>query len=64
MITVNGKKQEFRCVQVLQLVTSNGYSADTVAVEKNGTMLSRVQWNKEEIVDGDVFEIIHFVGGG
>ena len=64
MITVNGKEEAFRSMQVTELLAVHGYEADNVAVEKNGTVLSRTRWMQEKVADNDVFEIIHFVGGG
>ncbi|MCB1179201.1 MAG: sulfur carrier protein ThiS [Leptospiraceae bacterium] len=39
-------------------------SPTTIAIEKNGEILEKDSWEKEEIKDSDSIEIIKFVGGG
>ena len=36
----------------------------SVAVEKNGVIIDRSEFGKEELSEGDVIEIVRFVGGG
>jgi len=45
-------------VQDLELV------GQQVAVELNGRIVSRNQWQEETLVSGDRIEVVHFVGGG
>jgi thiamine biosynthesis protein ThiS len=35
-----------------------------VAVERNGEVVPRARHADVELADGDVIEIVHFVGGG
>ncbi|WP_147804024.1 sulfur carrier protein ThiS [Alkalicoccus halolimnae] len=35
-----------------------------IAVEKNGEILGRKEWNEAYLEEGDQIEIVHFVGGG
>jgi sulfur carrier protein len=35
-----------------------------VAVERNGEVVPRAEHPTTELADGDVVEIVHFVGGG
>ncbi len=37
---------------------------DTVAIERNGDILNREEWDKVQLKDSDQLEIIKFVGGG
>jgi sulfur carrier protein len=46
------------------LLTALGLKSDRVAVEHNGAIVSRPAWPSTSIVEGDKFEIVHFVGGG
>ena len=64
MVTVNGKEQAFVPYTVLALLQAHGFQAATVAVECNGEILSRENWDKQLVADGDVYEIIRFVVGG
>jgi sulfur carrier protein len=46
------------------LLTALGLKPDRIAVEHNGSIVSRPAWPSTSIVEGDKFEIVHFVGGG
>ena len=35
-----------------------------VAIELNREVIKRALWDKTQLSDGDVVEIVHFVGGG
>ncbi len=64
MVTVNGKAQAVAGCTVGELIQAQGFSTKAVAVECNGEILSRECWEKQQVADGDVYEIIRFVGGG
>ena len=64
MLKVNGQEVAFEPASLLQLVERQGYDARTVAAELNGEIVGREKWATEEIADGDVLEIISFMGGG
>jgi sulfur carrier protein len=38
--------------------------ADRVAVERNGAVVKKARHAEELLLDGDVLEIVTFVGGG
>jgi sulfur carrier protein len=46
------------------LLTALALQPDRVAVEHNGSIVSRPAWPSTPVTDGDKFEIVHFVGGG
>ena len=46
------------------LVVLLGLSDGPVAVEKNGEVVRRALHESEVLAEGDVVEIVHFVGGG
>lgn len=33
-------------------------------IERNGRILNKEEYGKEPVQDGDVLEVVHFVGGG
>lgn len=49
---------------VQDLLNALALKADRIAVEHNGSIVSRTGWAATPICDGDQFEIVHFVGGG
>ena len=64
-IVVNG---ESRAVEpgttVAGLVTSLGLQREHVAVERNREIVPRAEHEARSLADGDVLEIVTFVGGG
>ena len=63
-LTVNGKLLNFEKTTILQLIEHYNLKPESVVVEKNGTIVQRDQYGKENLIDGDVLEIVRFVGGG
>ena len=41
-----------------------GFSAGRIAVERNGEIVPRNRYGETLLADGDVLEIVSFVGGG
>jgi thiamine biosynthesis protein ThiS len=46
------------------LLTALALQPDRIAVEHNGSIVSRPAWPSTPVTNGDKFEIVHFVGGG
>ena len=63
-LTVNGRSVEFGGGAVINLIDELKIEPDTVVVEKNGNIVHRDFFADEKISDGDVIEIVKFVGGG
>ena len=67
-LVINGKPRSFpelTAGSTLQdLLASLALKSDRVAVEHNGAIVARPAWPATPLVDGDRFEIVHFVGGG
>ena len=65
MIKINGEKVEnAKGKNVAQYLTENGYDIKRVAVELNGDILPKVEFNSTVLQDDDCVEIVSFVGGG
>ena len=63
--TVNGEEMELLGNDtVSSLVARLGLSGDRIAVELNGSICRRCDHDGQAVVDGDVLEIVSFVGGG
>ena len=61
----NGKQSALeRPVTVLELLQQQGYNAQRVAVERNGEIVRRADFEKELLRDEDTVEVVTFVGGG
>jgi sulfur carrier protein len=64
-ITVNGEpRQVSDSLSLRQLIEELGLTDGPVAVEKNREVVPRAAHSTTLIADGDVLEIVHFVGGG
>jgi sulfur carrier protein len=51
-------------LSVLSLLAHLKVVADRVAVERNGAVVKKARHAEELLSDGDVLEIVTFVGGG
>ncbi len=63
-IKVNGEFLTDFSGSIGELLKSKNLSANRVAVEYNGQIISRENFNSTFLNDGDTLEIVHFVGGG
>ena len=67
-VKVNGREIVFdagsNAISIAYLLDHLNISSSSVAVEKNGIIIDRSEFDKEILADGDVIEIVRFVGGG
>jgi thiazole synthase len=63
-LTVNGETRRTAAATVADLVRELGLVPEKVAVERNGEIAPRSQLAQTALAEGDVLEIVHFVGGG
>jgi len=65
LVTVNGAPRELQAgLSVADLLNELGLHPGLVVVEHNRQILERSRVPDIEVRTGDVFEIVHFVGGG
>ncbi len=64
MIVINGmKKPEADGIRLSQYLSSEGYDKKTVAVECNGGIIPKQDYDFKTIMDGEIIEIVSLVGG-
>ena len=63
-ITVNGDPRQTSAATIAALAAELELDPAKVAVERNGEIVPRSTLAKATLGDGDVLEIVHFVGGG
>ncbi|WP_084355796.1 sulfur carrier protein ThiS [Novosphingobium lentum] len=63
-LTVNGEQRRADPGTIADLVRSLDLEPTKVAVERNGEIVPRSTLGNVMLADGDVLEIVHFVGGG
>ena len=51
-------------ITLAQLLAQQGFDAARVAVELNGRIISRSDFDAVQLADGDTVEVVQFVGGG
>ncbi|MGN0503357.1 MAG: sulfur carrier protein ThiS [Ruminococcus sp.] len=64
MICINGEKIEKAEILLSAYLEENGINPQRIAVELNGEILPKTQYCNTVLKDGDVVEIVNFVGGG
>jgi sulfur carrier protein len=67
-LLLNGQAREFAALSpaatLQDLVQQLELKGDRIAIEHNGTIVSRGHWVATLLHDNDKLEIVHFVGGG
>ena len=64
-VTLNGEARQLRDgLTVAELVGELGLRARRIAVEINLDILAREDYARRALCEGDVVEIVHFIGGG
>ena len=64
MITINGQESDCAGITISQYLENNSYSLTRIAVEKNGEIVPKSQYDSVVLQDGDRLEVVSFVGGG
>ena len=64
-ITLNGQEKQLSSPFNLQsLVKQFCQNANRIIAEVNGRIVKSAEWDQTSIHDGDVIELVSFVGGG
>lgn len=64
MVKINGVELIVAGRTVAEYLAESGYDAKRVAVELNGDILPKAQYDSTVFRDGDCVEVVSFVGGG
>lgn len=65
ILKINGREKEVSAnINISQLLDVLKIPKDRVAVELNKEIAKRSDWESISLKDGDVLEIVTFVGGG
>lgn len=64
MVKINGEPIAAAGKSVAAYLAEAGYDSRAVAVEYNEVILSKADYEKTILADGDVVEIVCFMGGG
>ncbi len=64
MVKVNGTECDAAGKLLYDYLKSAGFDAKRVAVERNGEIVPRADYEDTVLADGDEVEVVRFVGGG
>ena len=64
MIKINGVRINAEGKTLAQYLETTDYDPKRIAVERNGDIVFKTQYSETILRDGDVIEIVSFVGGG
>jgi sulfur carrier protein len=64
MVWINGKETDIENVRLSTYLEENGYRLDIIVIEYNEEIISRQEYDSCILRDGDVLEIVSFMGGG
>ncbi len=64
MVKINGEVLTMDGRSISEILAELGYTKGRVAVECNGFIVPKSQYDSKTLSDGDKVEIVRFVGGG
>ncbi len=64
MVKVNGIEIDAAGKTITEYLSTTDYDLKRIAVEKNGEIVPKAQYDTTVIEEGDNLEIVSFVGGG
>ena len=64
MVYINGNEQAASGKTVEDIINEMNIDIRTIAVELNEEIVSKADYGKTTLKDGDVLEVVSFVGGG
>lgn len=64
MVRINGEEIMADGKKLSSYLQAEGFSLQRIAVEKNGSIVPKAQYEETLLCDGDRIEIVSFVGGG
>ena len=64
MVKINGANVEAVGKTIAQYLSTTEYDLKFIAVERNEEIVPKSKYGEVVLADGDVVEIVNFVGGG
>ena len=64
MVKINGSFESANGKTLSEYLSETDYDPARIAIEKNGTIVPKAQYDSTVLSDGDVIEVVSFVGGG
>lgn len=64
MVKINGLPCDVAGKTLTEYLATTNYNPARIAVEKNGDIVPKAQYETTVLEDGDTVEVVSFVGGG
>lgn len=64
MVKINGEELNIAGKTLTEWLSTTNYDVKRIAVERNGDIVPKAQYDETMLCDGDVVEVVSFVGGG
>lgn len=64
MVKVNGENLDLAGKTITEYLTETKYDRNRIAIERNGDIVPKAEYDKTLLADGDSLEVVSFVGGG
>ena len=64
MVTINGEQVLAAGNRLSEYLTEQEYNVKRIAVERNGEIVPKAQYEETILQEGDTLEVVSFVGGG
>lgn len=64
MVKINGKESDVGGMVIEKYLKAAKYDVNVIVIERNGDILPKKAYAETVMCDGDVIEIVKFVGGG
>ncbi len=64
MVKINGKDLDMAGRSISEYLSGTEYNMKRIAVERNGVIVRKASYDSTVLEDGDVIEVVSFVGGG
>ncbi len=64
MVKINGAEKDVAGITITEYLKTTDFDCARIAVERNGDIVFKMQYDDTVLCDGDCVEIVSFVGGG
>lgn len=64
MVKINAEEKNIAGMTVTEYLATTNYNPKRIAVERNGNIVPKSQYDNTVLQDGDSVEVVSFVGGG
>ena len=64
MVKINGEEKNISGITIGEYLATADYDTKRIAVERNGDIVLKAQYDNTVLQDDDSVEVVSFVGGG